>query len=127
MRNIVILLTFLTLVIPVFGQTISHSPDTCEIKYDSALKRSYYTYVDKMPSFKGGLDAMIKTINKNLKWPGGHCDIEGNVFVVCIIESDGRLTNKRIIKGLNNSKGCNADNAALNVIDFLTNWIPRSM
>lgn len=108
----------------VLGQSISHTPDSCEVTYDSALNRSYYTTADKMPTFKGGPKQLIKTLNKNLKWPGGRCDIEGTVFVACIIESNGQLTNKRILKGLKTGKPCDADNEALKVVDYLTTWVP---
>lgn len=107
-----------------YGQTVRHPPDPSEMKYDSGLTKSYYVTVDKMPTFKGGPKELMKTINKNLKWPGGRCDVEGTVFIAVIIESNGQLTNKRILKGLGNSKGCNADKEALNVIDFLTSWTP---
>lgn len=119
--TLLILLTLSGQTIQVFGQSISHVSDSCELKYDSALSRSYYTTVDKMPTFKGGSKELIKTINKNLKWPGGRCDIEGTVFVACIVESNGQLTNKRILKGLS-GKPCDADSEALKVVDYLTTW-----
>lgn len=121
--TLLILLTVSGQTIQVLGQTISHAPDSCELKYDSALSRSYYTTVDKMPTFKGGTEKLMKTISKNLKWPGGRCDIEGTVFVACIIEADGQLTNKRILKGLS-GKPCDADSEALKVVDYLTSWDP---
>lgn len=106
--------------IQVYGQTPAH----CALKYDSVLNRSYYTSMDKMPTYRGGPEALTKAINKNLKWPGPRCDIEGTVIVACIIESNGQLTNKRILKGLRNDEACNADKEALKVIDFLTSWTP---
>lgn len=126
MRNItiIILLILLAQTIQVLGQTISHTTDSCELKYDSALSRSYYTTADNMPTFKGGPKKLMETINKNLKWPGGRCDIEGTVFVACIIETNGQLTNKRILKGLKIGKPCDADSEALKVIDYLTTWLP---
>jgi periplasmic protein TonB len=121
--TLLILVTLSGQTIQVFGQSISHASDSCELKYDSALSRYYYTTVDIMPTFKGGSKALIKTINKNLKWPGGRCDIEGTVFVACIIESDGQLTNKRILRGLS-EKPCDTDGEALKVVDYLTTWVP---
>jgi hypothetical protein len=100
MKNfpLIILIVLSGQTIQVLGQTISHTPDSCKIKYDSALNRSYYTTADKMPTFKGGPKQLMKTINKNLKWPGGRCDIEGTVFVACIIEANGQLTNKEFLR-----------------------------
>src|ERR1041385_749501 len=122
--TIIISITLSGQLIQVFGQTISHSPKPCELKYDSSLNRSYYPTADKMPNFKGGPKELMRTINRNLRRPGGRCDIEGTVFVAFIIESNGQLTNKRILKGLRDSKDCNADKEALRVIDFLTSWTP---
>lgn len=110
--------------IQVLGQTISHTPDTCLLNYDSELKRHYYTTVDKMPIFKGGTEELMKTIDKNLKWSAKDCDMEGTVFVACIIEANGQLTNKRNLKGFLDDKVCNEDKEALKVIDFLTTWAP---
>lgn len=126
MRNsiLIILVMLFGLTIQVLGQTISHTPDTCLLKYDSELKRYYYTTVDKMPIFKGGEQELIKTINKNLKWSSKDCDMKGTVFVAFIIEVNGQLTNKRILKGLLDDKVCNADKEALRVIEFLTTWTP---
>ncbi|SHG54864.1 TonB family C-terminal domain-containing protein [Chryseolinea serpens] len=126
MKNtaVIILVIVFGQTIQVSGQTISHASDACELKYDSALSRSYYVTADRMPDFKGGPKALIKAINKNLKWPGGRCDMEGTVFVTCIIEANGKLTNKRILKGLLDDKYCNADKEALKVIDHLTTWTP---
>jgi protein TonB len=125
MRTLIIILVILSgQTIQVWGQTISHPPDPCELTYDSALNKSYYATADKMPTFKGGPKEMMKVINKKLKWPGGRCDVEGTVFVAFIVESNGQLTDKRILKGLSDSEGCNADEEALKVIDFLTSWTP---
>jgi TonB family protein len=125
MRNIfgISLIVFLGLTNQVFGQKNNNTTNCC-VFYDSILSRSYYTAADKMPTFKGGSKKLVKTIDKNLKWPGGRCDVEGVVWVACIIEANGQLTNKKIIKGISSSKNCNADSEALKVIDFLTSWKP---
>jgi TonB family protein len=106
----------------VLGQSASRASGPCVLLYDSALNKSYYSTAEKMPAFKGGRKELTKVINKNLKWPGGLCDVEGTVFVAFIVEANGQISNKRVLRGLNNSEGCNADNEALKVIDFLTSW-----
>lgn len=122
--TIIILIVILGQVVQVLGQTISDTSNSCELKYDSTLNRSYYASADKMPTFRGGQKELLKTINKNLKSTGGRCDMEGTVLISCIIEPNGQLSNKRILKGLGDNNVCNADKEALKVIDFLTNWTP---
>lgn len=122
-RNLPIIIMILGLAIQEVGPIV-YASNSCELTYDSVLNRSYYTTADKIPIFKGGPKEMMKTINRNLKWPGGRCDIVGTVFVACIIEANGQLTNKRILKSLSTDKDCNADEEALKVMDFLTSWVP---
>ena len=103
---------------------ISASAQKCAIKYDTVSKREYYVLANKMPSYKGGPEMLEKTISKHLKWPGGRCCIDGSVFVSFVVELDGRLTNRRVVKGISNAPVCNADGEALKVLDFLDGWIP---
>jgi outer membrane biosynthesis protein TonB len=52
------------------------------------------------------------------------CCISGNVYVSFVVEADGRLTSKKVMKGLSDMEGCNADEEALKVLDYLTEWEP---
>jgi len=93
----------------------------CANRQDSIANRTIYIMADKMPSFQGGLDSLKSKINKHLKWPG-QCCIEGTVYVSFIVETDGKITNKRIKRGISSQEHCNADGQALKVVDYLTEW-----
>ena len=77
-----------------------------------------------MPTYRGGTDSLMQTIKNYLKWPCGECSLNGRVYVAFIIELDGKLTNKRIIKSFmdNDTNICNINKEALNVVDYLTDW-----
>ena len=112
----------------VIGQTTMESKfpknNSCTSKFDSTLNRSYYLVADVMPTYHGGQDSLLKIIGKNLKWPGGDCCYQGTVFITFIIEVDGRVTNKRILKGFQDDGVCKVNTEALKVVDFLTDWTP---
>ena len=124
--TIVFLLT--TFSFNVDGQTSTDNKflndSNCVSKFDSTLNKTYYTLVDKMPTYQGGQEAMNKIIVKNLKWPGsGQCDITATVYVTFIVEPDGKVTGKRIYKTfLSDDNFCSPNKEALKVVDFLTNW-----
>lgn len=95
----------------------------CVSKFDTVLERTYYIIVDKMPTYRGGSDTLLAVIRRNLKWSGPECCIVARVFISLIIETDGRVTNKRIIKSyFKDDDPCSPNDEALNVIDCLTDW-----
>ena len=119
MRNLAIILIIWTLCAgsAAFGQT---NLTGCASKYDTLSNREIYIIIDSMPEFPGGLDSLNNFIAKNLKYPiQGGC-FEGAVYVSFIVEPDGRLTNKTIIKGISNP----VDNEAMSLLDKMPNWIP---
>lgn len=93
----------------------------CASRQDSIANRIIYVMADKMPTFPGGSDSLQSKINRHLKWHG-RCCFEGAVYVSFIVETNGQITNKRIVRGISSHEPCNADGQALKVIDHLTEW-----
>jgi periplasmic protein TonB len=111
-----IVLFFWTILL--FGQA-NNSIEKCVSKFDSIYNRTIYTVVDTMPEFPGGNDSLIKFIENNLTWPNDGADFQGTVYISFIVESDGSLTNKTILKGI-----CeHADKEALRLINIMPKWI----
>jgi hypothetical protein len=77
-----------------------------------------------MPTYNGGYQNLSRTIKLHLKYPGRRCCFSGDVYVSFVVEEDGRISNKKIMKGISNSEDCNADCEALRVLDYLTEWKP---
>jgi periplasmic protein TonB len=71
-----------------------------------------------MPEFPGGIDSLKVFIGNNLMWPNTEVDFAGTVYIPVIVETDGSLTIKKVIRGIENS----ADAEALKVIDNMPKW-----
>jgi protein TonB len=89
------------------------------ISYPMPTYNSYPT-----PTYNGGYQNLARTIKLHLKYPGHRCYFSGDVYVSFIVEADGRISNKTVVKGISSSEGCNADEEALKVLDYLTEWQP---
>ena len=73
------------------------------------------------PEFPGGLDSLRSYIKKNLRWQNsGYDDSQGRVIVTFIVETNGRLTDIRVLKGLSKEK----DIAALCLMKKSPKWNP---
>ena len=81
-----------------------------------------YNDLEKLPEFKGGIEAFGKFLNKNLRYPPNarKNKIQGRVFINFVVESDGSLTGLKVLEGVEDE----LDKEALRVISLLTQWIP---
>ena len=81
-----------------------------------------YTVVEKVPRFKGGSKEMISFIVKNITYPekARKEGITGTVYVGCVIEKNGDVTNAKVKRGIGG--GC--DEEALRVISMMPPWEP---
>jgi TonB family protein len=81
-----------------------------------------YTVVEKLPSFPGGQDGYVKFLVENIKYPAEakKNKIQGTVFVTFVVETDGRVSNVKILRGI--GSGC--DEEAQRVVAMMPNWNP---
>jgi protein TonB len=88
----------------------------------TAVTPTVFTTVEIMPAYKGGVEAMMKFLRKNLHYPSvaRRLGTEGTVFVSFIINSDGRVIQAEILRGI--SKECDAE--AKRVIGLMPAWSP---
>lgn len=78
---------------------------------------------EKKPSFKGGsADEFSKWVNNHLKYPkiAKENGVQGRVTLEFTIETDGRLTNARVLRGVDPS----LDAEALRVVRKSPKWKP---
>ena len=87
-------------------------------------KQHIYQFAEKMPEYKGGMDAMFAFIKKNLNYPDyeKRNEIQGNVYVRFVVEKDGTLTRPEILRSVDGAK--NFDSEVLRVIQEMPKWIP---
>ena len=76
----------------------------------------------KSPSFPGGEIDLAAYLNSKIKYPQPARDyhVEGTVYVQFVIQSDGSLTNHKILRGI----GYGCDEEALRIAQSMPNWSP---
>lgn len=78
--------------------------------------------VEQQAEFPGGLQAMMKFLQKNIKYPASakRMGIEGKVFVKFIVDKEGGISAIEIMKGMN----ADLDKEAIRVIKLMPPWKP---
>ncbi|MCQ2303422.1 MAG: energy transducer TonB [Bacteroidales bacterium] len=81
-----------------------------------------YRITDQMPEFPGGEDEMMKFVQDNVVYPQQAKDagVEGRVFVSFIVETDGSVSDVKVLHGIGH--GC--DEAAAEVVQSMPKWKP---
>ncbi|HEY5916388.1 MAG TPA: energy transducer TonB, partial [Chryseolinea sp.] len=81
-----------------------------------------FMVVEQQAEFPGGLEAMMKFIVKNMKYPAAarRMGVEGSVFVSFVIDKEGTISDLTVIKGI--SADC--DKEALRVVKLMPPWKP---
>ena len=81
-----------------------------------------YDVADKMPRPVGGQDGWESYLAENMRYPKAalHSKIEGVVYVVFILEKDGRTSNVQVIRGI--GSGC--DEEAKRLVEESPKWNP---
>lgn len=81
-----------------------------------------YEVVETMPSFPGGMDAMVQYLVTNIKYPENakKDNITGTVFVTFIVEKDGSINKVKILQGI----GAGCDEEAMRVVAAMPKWSP---
>ncbi len=78
--------------------------------------------LDSPPEFFGGNKKLSQFLRKNMKYPGkaSELGVQGKVFVAFVVETNGQLSNIKIIRGI--GSGC--DEEALRVMRNSPPWKP---
>ena len=81
-----------------------------------------FMFVEQMPEFPGGEDEMMKFVQDNVVYPQQAKDagVEGRVFVNFIVETDGSVSDVKVLRGIGH--GC--DEAAVEVVKSMPKWKP---
>ncbi|MEI7660791.1 MAG: energy transducer TonB [Bacteroidota bacterium] len=81
-----------------------------------------FNFIEEMPQFPGGEEAMLKFLQENLAYPEAAREdgIQGKVFLTFVVETDGSLTDMKAVSRLGG--GC--DGEALRVLKIMPKWIP---
>ena len=81
-----------------------------------------YENVEQMPSFPGGIGALMQYLTTNIKYPvvAEENGIQGRVVCTYIVERDGSLTNISVSRSVDPS----LDKEAVRIISSMPRWIP---
>ena len=101
-----------------FSQTDSIK---CKAILDTLTKTEVYTFVDKMPEVIGGMEVLFNEF-QNIKYPNDGADYGGKVFIAFIVDIDGKITGKRIVR---DPTGDKLGKQILTLIDNVV-WQPGS-
>lgn len=75
-----------------------------------------------MPEFPGGTKALARFFRKNYRYPkeAQEKGVEGVVYIRFVVNTDGSLSNAKIVKGI--GSGC--DEEAIRLVSIMPKWIP---
>ncbi|WP_243348144.1 energy transducer TonB [Parabacteroides sp. FAFU027] len=81
-----------------------------------------FIVVEQMPEFPGGTEELQKYLNNNIRYPVSALEngVQGRVICEFVVNSDGRVTNAKVIRGVDAS----LDAEALRVINNMPPWKP---
>ena len=81
-----------------------------------------FDVVEQMPSFPGGMAALMAYLQKSIKYPpvAEENGIQGRVICTFVVERDGRVTDVRVAKSVDPS----LDKEAVRVVSAMPRWIP---
>ncbi|MBP6455166.1 MAG: energy transducer TonB, partial [Chitinophagaceae bacterium] len=84
------------------------------------FKPEVYEFVEQMPEYPGGEDALYSFININLRYPelAKQNNIEGQVTIGFIVNEDGSLSDFKVLRGM----GYGCDEEAIRVIKMMPKW-----
>ena len=81
-----------------------------------------FDVVEQMPSFPGGMAALMAYLQKSIKYPpvAEENGIQGRVVCTFVVERDGSVTDVRVAKSVDPS----LDKEAVRVVSAMPRWIP---
>jgi protein TonB len=100
----------------------TESDEDEEIEIEEEDDEEFFMVVENMPEFPGGDLGLMKYIQKNVKYPAiaKEYNITGKVYVSFIVDKSGKVTNVKIVRGVDK----NLDAEAVRVVKSLPKYKP---
>ncbi|MDP4270881.1 MAG: TonB family protein [Bacteroidota bacterium] len=117
-QMLVILTSVVLLMAPVMGQAQTNSATKSETtKDDKPL-----LIAEKIASFPGGLDAMMKFLYQSVRYPfeAAEKGIQGTVITKFVVDKEGNIGDISVVRGLHPA----LDAEAVRVVKSMPRWIP---
>ncbi len=89
---------------------------------DTGDYEKVFDVVEQMPEFPGGMEGMMKFLVENVRYPeAAHkAQTEGRVLVQFIVETDGTVSNTKVVEKVNDD----LDGEAIRVVGSMPKWKP---
>ena len=80
-----------------------------------------FEIVEQMPSFPGGMGALMSWLSQNIKYPviAAETGVQGRVIVQFVVEKDGSITDVKVARSVDPS----LDKEASRVVKSMPHWI----
>jgi protein TonB len=93
-----------------------------EVEEEEVQEQEIFQIVEEMPSYPGGEQKLMEFVAKNIKYPqiARETGIQGRVFVGFVVETDGSVSNVKVLRGIGG--GC--DEEAMRVVKSMPKWKP---
>ena len=87
-----------------------------------AEENKVHDFVEQMPSFPGGMGALMSWLSQNIKYPviAAENGVEGRVIVQFVVEKDGSVNGVKVVRG----KDPSLDKEAVRVVSKMPKWNP---
>ena len=86
------------------------------------VENKVFDVVEQMPSFPGGMQALMEYLGNNVKYPvvAQENGVQGRVVVSFVVERDGSITDVKVVRSVDPS----LDKEAVRVVKSMPRWIP---
>lgn len=89
---------------------------------DKFIDETVYFFVDEMPEFPGGMEALLRYIAKAVDYPvvAQENGIQGKVYINFVVNTNGQVSDASVVRGVDPS----LDKEALRVVNSMPLWRP---
>lgn len=104
------------------GSDEANAVDIADLKQAVEVKEEPLQFVEQMPEFPGGQEALQKYLNANIRYPSiaSEMGISGRVILQFVVDKSGKISNIKILRGIGG--GC--DEEAIRVVKTMPSWRP---
>ena len=90
--------------------------------FTPASEDKVFDVVEQMPQFSGGIEALLKYLAENVRYPKEAEDkcLQGRVIATFVVEKDGSISRAKVVKSVDPL----LDEEALRVVNSMPNWTP---
>lgn len=92
------------------------------VAVETEEKDKIFVFVEQNPEFAGGQAALLRFLQKNLRYPNQavNAGVMGKVFMQFVVGKDGAISNVDVLKGI----GFGCDEEAQRVVKLMPRWSP---